>query len=192
MPAGHDFDGYTSNREREMRPERRYAIAHALVWMLKHVDLVTSVIGMGDDKKFYGLRVDTLADKAELVQRRIERAIHDVTRVGWLNSVKRAELLDDGSYRGHVSIRQLNMVKLAGLVGMGSQWEQASKQASRERSSPRPKSGADIVLAHQKAQNNNGTLVKPLERPAAPRPPGGAGPPGPKSLGSILNKLTRK
>lgn len=134
------------NRERDMRSDFLPVLSRILCKLVVHVDIVTGDIGRGPDRKFYGLRVDTLAEAMGLCQRRVERVIEVLSKAGMIRSWTRAEKREDGTFVGHTAIRKISMEAILRLCKPGAltAWVKAQRDEydRRKRLPPSPEQQA--------------------------------------------------
>ena len=93
-------------KKRQMRSERREAIQVVLETILQHLDLASMCLGTPTlSNGFVDVSMKTLVEVAGIGQRRIERAIADLTKAGFLKSSQPRTQNKEGSYFGCRAIR---------------------------------------------------------------------------------------
>lgn len=124
-------------RERETYDNHVFAVARVLVCLVGHMDIVTLIVGRGADGEHYGLLVKSIADKLNMAQRTVERALHTIHSVGWIQTKTRAELTADGRYIGRSAIRFFSesffqLIGLAKRLARRRQSEYQVRKGGRE------------------------------------------------------------
>lgn len=105
-------------RQRETYDNHVFAVERVLVQLVEHMDLVTLVVGRGHDGEHYGLLVKSVAAKLNMAQRTVERALHTIHALGWIQTKTRAELTEEGRWIGKAAVRFFSAAffKLIGLA----------------------------------------------------------------------------
>ena len=130
-----DPDG--DHTPRQMRSERREACCALLGAVAHYCDLPSLCLSVPQpDGTLLPIRMDTLAERAELSLRRAERAMRDIVSGGLLTIYPRCELQDDGSYIGRAAIRVVPAA-LFGLFGLEARLEHDRRRISQKRSQDR-------------------------------------------------------
>jgi hypothetical protein len=94
------------HKARQMRSDRREACCNLLGAIAHYCDLPTLCLSVPQaDGSLLPVKLETLADRAGLGLRRAERAMRDIQDAGLVSTHQRAELQEDGTYRGHAAIR---------------------------------------------------------------------------------------
>lgn len=126
-----DPDG--DHTPRQMRSERREACCALLGAIVHYCDLPSLCLSVPQpDSTLLPIRMDTLAERAELSLRRAERAMRDIVCGGLLTIHPRCELQEDGSYIGRAAIRIVPAV-LFGLFGLEARLEHDRRRVSLKR-----------------------------------------------------------
>jgi DNA-binding transcriptional ArsR family regulator len=114
---------------RRQRSERREACLRVLGLLIAYTDLKTLRIGIPrPNGSLYGLSIDWIAERVELGQRRVERALSDLTKSGLVVSRQRSHRSSRGRYSGLTSIRLLSP-HLFALLGLGKWLVHEQKRA---------------------------------------------------------------
>lgn len=160
-------------RDREMYRERLEACGIFLQCLLHYTDVVTLVVGKADDGKFFGLRLDRIAELTGLHERRVDRVVRDLHAAGFFVSKTRAERAGEG-YRGLTAVRQLS-AELFWAIGLGPLLEKArQRHYARRQAALQPRRIADGGLRAKAAE---------FDSEAHKRRRG-------TSLGAVLHRLT--
>lgn len=124
-------------RDRAMYEQRVEACKIVMLELLERMCLITRIVSRAHDGRILGMRVDSIADKHGLDQRRVERALHDLHSAGWIDSTQRCEEVD-GHHRGHTAIRQISQALFA-AIGLGTFMQHAAaKEYARRKGQPLP------------------------------------------------------
>lgn len=122
---------------RQMRSERREACCALLGAIVHYCDLPSLCLSVPQpDGTLLPIRMDTLAERAELSLRRAERAMRDIVCGGLLTIHPRCELQEDGSYIGRAAIR-IVPATLFGLFGLEARLEHDRRRVSLKRAQDR-------------------------------------------------------
>lgn len=156
-----------SNRQRDMRTEYFRAVAQVLLKLVAHMDVVTGDVGRAPDRTFIGLRVDTLSEALGMCQRRVERALWTLHRLGMLRTWTRAERQAD-TFRGHTAIRKISIEPILRLVGPGwlTRWATSQREEYERRRHRPPSPEAQARAELRRLRDDH--LAQPT-RQAAPR-----------------------
>lgn len=156
-----------NNRQRDMRTEFFGAVAQVLLKLVAHMDIVSGDVGRAPDRTFIGLRVDTLAESLSMCQRRVERALWTLHRLGMLRTWTRAERQAD-TFRGHTAIRKISIEPILRLVGPGwlTKWAafQRDEYERRKHLPPSPEAQARAELRRLRSEHQaqpSRTIVPP-------------------------------
>lgn len=136
------------NRERTMRTERAQIVGEMVLMLVAHVDVATCDLCRAPSGEFVGFGVTTMADRLGQGQRSTERAIESLAHSGWLDTWERAELKKDGTHRGHIAVRKLNLDPLLLALGNGTLawWKQAQRaEYQRRRRTVKPRAAVDVA-----------------------------------------------
>lgn len=121
------------HKARQMRSERREACCSLLGAIAHYLDLPSLCLSVPQpDGSLLPITMAKLAEAAGLSMRRAERAMRDIIDAGLLGSHQRAELLADGTYRGHAAIRVVP-TSFFGLFGLEVQLEHDRQRISEQR-----------------------------------------------------------
>lgn len=172
------------NRERAMKLPFYGQVALLLCKLLSHMDIVTSDVGRGQDRKFYGLRVDTMTTWLKMSQRTTERIIFVLHRAGILRTWPHAERLDDDTYRGHVAVRKISIDLLLPHLGVG--WFKAWREVQSSHNEKRHQDRKTARLAQDLA---NTGLDRIAAENAAGRTTAAPEPDDARSVGAVLRGL---
>lgn len=185
--------GKAGKRERNMYSQRLDAHKRFIVQLLTHVDYVTHDICRAANKQFFGIKLETLAEKLHLCPRRVDRLVADLHAVGVLQSWKRCEDLGNGTVRGHTSVRKLDIGSLLALCApaLAGKWERfRARMAALRRGKTDAQQTAQKVLGLRAAQARTARNAPPSASPKAPRLP--MHDTAARSLGSLLDGLQRR
>jgi hypothetical protein len=168
-----DPDG--GHRPRQMRSERREACCALLGAIAHYCDLPSLCLSVPQpDGSLLPIRMDTLAERAELSLRRAERAMRDIVCGGLLTIHPRCELQEDGSYIGRAAIRVVPAA-LFGLFGLEARLEHDRQRISQKRAqdrggTPNPTAAARLKIG-ARAFLDRVAGSGPVLKPAAARIP---------------------
>jgi hypothetical protein len=130
-----DPDG--NHKPRRMRSERREACCALLGAIAHYCDLPSLSVSVPQPNgTLLPIRMDTLAERAELSLRRAERAMRDIVCGGLVTVHPRCERQDDGSYIGRAAIR-IVPAALFGLFGLKARLTHDRQRISQKRAQDR-------------------------------------------------------
>ena len=149
-----------SGETRQQRSERREACIFLTGAILSRLDVVTMRVGCPvDDKKFVGIKLESLADIAGISFTRAERAMHDLAKSGLIDVVQRSEKLADGTYKGYAAIRRVStdLFKAFNLLEeLKEAQEKLAKRAAQKLKDVMPLSMKELI---QEAADQQAALV---------------------------------
>lgn len=156
-------------RRRSQYVQRRDACVRVLSVLLQHVDLVTLRVGVRGDEVL-GVRLDTIAEKTGLEDRRLDRALRDLRDAGILASFERAEpdARMTRGFRGHPAVRRISEQLFAAL-GLAEKLVKVRAKLYRERTHKADADGARLAtlrMALEGARSSQGAARRPCQ--AAP------------------------
>ena len=94
---------------RQVRSERREAIAAIAQAILHYLELSTLRVGFYVGNKFVHLDIAYLAEKAGLSLSRAKRAIADLAEAGYVKVIRQYKKKEDGTFEGKPSIREITV-----------------------------------------------------------------------------------
>jgi uncharacterized protein YxeA len=97
------------NNGRQVRSERREAIASISQVMLHYLELSTLRVGFYVGSKFVHLDQEYMAKKAGLSLSRAKRAIADLEEEGYVKITRQYKKKEDGTFEGEPSIREITV-----------------------------------------------------------------------------------
>ncbi len=116
--------------ERQQRSERREACIAVLGCLIHYLDLATLRVGIPQpDKKFSGISMPFIAEKANISLKRTERAVKDLVLSGLITVHPLCDKLSDTVYKGYSAIRTVSR-KLFTLFGLGGRLKYEREKAS--------------------------------------------------------------
>jgi hypothetical protein len=95
--------------DRQVRSERREAIASVFQVLLHYLDLSTLRVGFWADNKFVPLDLVYIAKKASIGLLRARRAISDLVQAGYIKTSRQFDKKEDGSFAGLPAIREISV-----------------------------------------------------------------------------------
>lgn len=150
-----EADSASAAKPRRMRSERREACCRLLAAIAHYCDLPSLCLSVPqEDGRLRPIRMDTLAECANLSLRRAERAMRDIVAGGLISVHRRCEQREDGSYLGRAAIRIVPEA-VFGLFGLEAQLAQDRRALSKKRRerSPSPTASAKIAIGMRAALN---------------------------------------
>ena len=116
--------------DRNMRSERREACITVLHCLLKYLDLATMRVEIPADicGKWSGFRVRTMADHCGIGEKRVSRALADLTAAGLIDGYQPKEETNDGGYKSLPSVRFFAK-EIFGLFGLDKLFAKAKEKA---------------------------------------------------------------
>lgn len=114
----------------QMRSERREAIFIVLCVMLSALDMKTMRVGTPQqDGSFRGMTMETIAQRGGISLSRAERAMADLTRIGYVKVFQRHEKVKE-LYKGLPAVRTIS-IRLFGSLGLDEMLEATRKGVSK-------------------------------------------------------------
>lgn len=122
-----------SKRKRQLRSERREAVASVLSYMMCYSNLATMRLGVVDESsgKFIRFGCQHIADKTGLSLSRIWQALSDLNQWGYIQTVRKSEFDAKGDLVHLVAVRRLHS-KLFEELGLLKKFNDFQEKARKK------------------------------------------------------------
>lgn len=120
-----------SDRTRAMRPERRGCLKKVLAFLIKHASIADNgllIRVLPDQKTAAALTVPYIAGEVGLPQRNVERCLHDLVHLGYMESSKQPKRMHDGCFEVGPVFRKLTSLFWM-AIGLWELFKSSLKQA---------------------------------------------------------------
>ncbi|WP_250655044.1 hypothetical protein [Alkalimarinus coralli] len=119
--------------KRQVRSERREAVASVLCYMMSYSNFATLHLGVVDEGtgKFVRFGCQHMADKTGLSLSRIWQALSDIRKWGYANTIRKSERDTEGELVHTVAVRSIS-VKLFHELGLFTKFQKFQEKARKK------------------------------------------------------------